>query len=201
MSARTRPRKHKQTLLTIPEAYVKLRRQPPPAPARAEPPTEADPDVSADLPYGIERSRLDRQLDSVDIVDAKISNLLSWGAGIATLLAAVFAVRPARFSGIALGAFIIALVAFTGLAVTALVATFPRRWKTGPRGRDVRRDYLHGKSPISVQWKAIRAFEQSVDLNAAPIETKGNRATLCYWLFTVETAAVLGGLAVLASTH
>jgi hypothetical protein len=165
---------------------------------RAEKPTEPDPQQSPDLPLEVARQALERQLGSLDSLDAKISNVFTWGGALLGILAAVMALRPERFHGKALICFYVAVAAYAGIAAFSMWAILPRTWPSGPPADQIVADYRKGTSEAVAKWKALRAYLGSTKANADRIELKARLFQACWVLLVLQTAAAVFGFVFVA---
>lgn len=167
------------------------RETPPHLPAA---PLDPDPDRSADLPYDLAQQTLQRQLDGVDPLDAKISGTFTVSVPLVALLAAVFAIRGNSPSGLSLTLFLAALAAVAVVAAVALYATRAIDWYTGPGVADVESQYRAGETEEEMKWKAVRSLTEAVKLNKELIKDKRRALHICYGVLLVELVLVLWDL-------
>lgn len=160
-------------------------------PARPARPTLADPDQSPELPYEIATRALDRQMESIDSLDAKTMNVVIIAVAMIALLAAVLALRPEALTGATTGWFIAALVALGMVVLCAAIAVASRQWFTGPKAQDIISDFRRGIDEPTARWKATRCLIGSVDENQRLIRLKGNLLRASFALFAAEILFVM----------
>lgn len=164
------------------------------APTRPGEPTLPSPEQAPDLPYDLAVLGLQRQLETGDTLDAKVSNAFTWAGALAALVAAVMALKPKQLHGWTLGWFVIALIAGGSVGLLTGFSTAARRWRTGPTVEQLIGDYRAGTSETAAKWKVVRNLIGSAELNRPILSRKANLLHACYAGLALELTATIAAL-------
>jgi hypothetical protein len=158
----------------------------------AYPPT--DPEVM----YDLARDRLDRQLGSIDAVDAKLGINFSIGSGLIGVAAGVYALNPAT----GWPPVVSTTVLYVALTCVCLLGLRLRKWRTGPQIEQVYQDHIDFTAPV-MKWRTSDTLVNHYHCNEADYLAKVKWATWSSFLLLTETAVLVVGLAsaTLATHH
>jgi len=162
-------------------------------------PWGGDPPQDPALPFELATAKLDRQLASVDALDAKLGNLFAWGGAALTVLTAVLALRPGTFGGVRAWVFFLAVAVYALLLADTLKGTAVKNWATGARPEQVIDYYREGDIELAARWRATRAFVTAAQRNQPRIADKDRCIAVGLALLSVELVAVVTDLALVAA--
>jgi hypothetical protein len=157
------------------------------------------PDRDPDFFYDLARERLATRFESLNLLDNKLSLVLSASSTLLGILIAVFALRPDSFHGWALGLLIASGSAWLVLTGLALYALWHRPIKSGPDLQKTFNRLATDESDAAVKWKAAVTFWCDYDSNKRHQDRKANALTCVLALFVIQTALLVGSLALVAA--
>lgn len=155
------------------------------------------PDASPDLAYDLAHSAVERQLDTVDAIDAKIVAVWTAASGLVAILGAVLALKPDRLkvtsAGFAVEDWLDAAIGvLVAASCTAAFAYCVRGWRHGPDANDVRTALMeHGDQYDAIKWGVVDNMIQAVGRNESSLNWKRRALVAMFALAAVELACVV----------
>lgn len=158
------------------------------------------PSTDPEVIYDLARARFDRQLTSVDGLDAKLSGFFAAGSALLGIVAAIYAIRPQtfRWGGVivlTLSAFVWAL-----LAAACLFSLKPREWESGPKMEDIYEDYVKGFGSDEIKWRTVSTLMRLYKTNVPSYNAKTTMALWSPVLLMAESGLVVAA-AVMVAVH
>lgn len=156
--------------------------------------SDGDPKGSPDLPLDLSMRVLDRQLDSLDAIDTKITSVFAGALAVAGLFSGVVALahKPGALTvGSLIGAGVLAAL----ISVLTILALRSRSWSTGATPEQVATDLRSSTTDDQARWKVMRSLVRAVEDNAAEVSAKAWVLNACLALLIVETLLLVAGVA------
>jgi len=157
------------------------------------------PDISSDLMLSIARERLGQQLSSLDALDAKMAQLFVAGSGLLGLLAAILALRPTQAGIGGWIALAFAGAAFAVVAYQALKHLDPRQFDAGVDVDVLWNDHFR-QDEHSLRWETTASYLCYYDQNRPKYVAKVKAVQRAVLAVTIESAALVAGLVLVAVT-
>jgi hypothetical protein len=136
--------------------------------------------------YDVAQNLLQRQLDAADVIDGKINNSFTGSVAFVALLAAVFALKTASFTGSAAHWFFWSLIPPAVITIFSTAGTVSRHWHTGPTIKSVTAQYRANVALSTITWRTVRSLEGSFELNNSILVVKDFVLRSCYVLLVIQ---------------